>query len=101
MATPNRTIADRRRALRMIANYPGGCSEYVLRMHGFTVEFVFELVKDGFAAAERFLVGDQPIEVARIMITDVGRAVLEGHKTKARKAAPGPQARQRKAKRHA
>ena len=74
MAAPNRTIADR--ALGMIANYPDGCSEYILRVHGFTVQFVFELVKDGFATAERRHLYGQPIELANIMITDVGRTVL-------------------------
>jgi hypothetical protein len=51
-------------------------------MHGFTVEFVFELVKNGLATAERLLIGDRPIELARIMITDAGRAALEGRKAK-------------------
>jgi hypothetical protein len=71
---------DRRRALELLAASPNGCTEAVMRAHGFTVEQMVELVRAGLASAtaERVVAGSRKIEVARVQITDAGRRVLAG-----------------------
>ena len=71
---------DRRRALELLASCPGGCTEAILVAHGFTVEQMAELVRDGLVTAQtaRIAAGSRTIEVARIRITDAGRRVLAG-----------------------
>ena len=46
--------------------------------HGFTVEFLVDMVRAGLATAqpERMRAGGHPIEVTRWRITDAGRRVL-------------------------
>jgi hypothetical protein len=70
---------DRRRALELLAGCgPEGCSEHVLRAHGFTTEQLVELVRAGLATAtpQRTRTGREVLEVATLRITDVGRRVL-------------------------
>jgi hypothetical protein len=58
---------------------PRGCTEAVMRLaHGFKAELLAGLVHDGLAsvAAETITAGDQPIEVARLRITEAGRRAL-------------------------
>jgi hypothetical protein len=43
--------ADQRRALRVLAGSPHGCTEAIMLAHGFTVETLGRLVLDGHATA--------------------------------------------------
>ena len=44
---------DRRRALRLLAGSPLGCTEAIMLAHGFTNEMLEALVRDGLATAEQ------------------------------------------------
>jgi hypothetical protein len=71
-----------RRALALLAGCGSeGCTEDVMRMHGFTTDQMSELVRAGFAArtTERVL-GEwrQVIEVKRLKITQAGERALGG-----------------------
>jgi hypothetical protein len=59
---------------------PAGCSEAVLAAHGFKVNQLVALVRDGLATAkiERMVAGGQPIEIAFVRITEAGQQVLSG-----------------------
>jgi hypothetical protein len=50
-----------------------------LLAHGFTIEMLIVLVRDGLAAAtpEILHAGRRPIEVVRVGITDAGRQALD------------------------
>ena len=68
----------RRRALAFLAGCPDGCMEGLLLANGFTVDLLVELVRAGLASAtpERVVSGRETIEVARVRITEKGRAML-------------------------
>jgi hypothetical protein len=70
--------ATRQRALELLASCPAGCSEAILAAHGFKVEQVVALVRDGLATAkiERMVAGGHPIEIVFVRITGAGRKVL-------------------------
>ena len=72
--------ADQRRALELLAGNPYGLTEAVLQAHGFTIELLIDLIRDGLASAvpERVRAGRQPIEVTRVRITEAGQQVLAG-----------------------
>jgi hypothetical protein len=74
-----RPDTSRRRALELLASCREGCTEAILLAHGFTVEQMVELVRDGLATAtsEQIRIGSREIEVARVKITEVGRQVLQ------------------------
>jgi hypothetical protein len=40
---------ERRRALELLAASPDGCSEAIILAHGFTVDFLVELIRTGMA----------------------------------------------------
>jgi hypothetical protein len=45
---------DQRRALRLLAGYsPLGVTETIMLAHGFTIEMLTALVRDGLATAEQ------------------------------------------------
>jgi hypothetical protein len=69
---------DRRRALELLAGSRDGCTEAILIAHGFGAPLMVELVRAGLATAtaERVVAGKQKIEVARVRITEAGRAAL-------------------------
>jgi hypothetical protein len=71
---------ERRRALRLLAGSPLGCTEAIMLAHGFTYTMLDTLVRDGLATAERreMQAGRQPIEVVWLTITDAGRLALAG-----------------------
>jgi hypothetical protein len=52
----------------------------VLAAHGFKVNQLVALVRDGLATAkiERMVAGGQPIEIAFVRITEAGQQVLSG-----------------------
>ena len=68
----------RRRALELVAASPDGCSEAIMLAHGFTVDFLVDLIRTGMATArtERVVAGGRAMEVARVRITEVGRRAL-------------------------
>ena len=71
---------DRRRALELLASCGvEGCSEAVMRAHGFTTEQLVELVRAGLASAtpQRVRAGRERMEVAMLRITEAGRRALE------------------------
>ena len=72
--------AEQRRALWLLAGSLHGCTEAILLAHGFTIEMLIVLVRDGFATATPEIVqaGRRPIEVVRVGITDAGRQALDG-----------------------
>jgi len=70
---------EQRRALAMIADGGlNGCTEGILRVHGFSIALLSRLVRDDLITitAERVRVGDQSIEVAKFRLTEAGRAAL-------------------------
>jgi len=71
-----------RRALALLAGCSsGGCTEHVMRMHGFTADQLAELVRVGFAATTtEHMIGEwrQPLEVKRLKITEAGDRALGG-----------------------
>jgi hypothetical protein len=79
MSKPTRkSNTERRRALKLLASNADGCTEAIMLAHGFTVEFLIDMVRAGLATAqpERMRAGGHPIEVTRWRITDAGRRVL-------------------------
>jgi len=71
---------DRIRALELLATSRDGCTEAMLRAHGFSVRQIFDLVRAGLATAhgQRVIVGGggRRIEAARVKITEAGRQAL-------------------------
>jgi hypothetical protein len=68
--------------LELLAASPDGCTEGIMRAHGFSIDFMVDLVRSGLATAtaEHVVSGSDTIEVARVRITDAGRRVLTGAK---------------------
>jgi hypothetical protein len=64
---------DHRRALELLASFPNGCAESVMRARGVAPKIISDLTKGGFAEAESPREGGQLI---RLKITDVGRLAL-------------------------
>ena len=72
---------EQRRALEMLADAGlRGCTGATLVGHGFDIDMIADLVKDGLATAHRetMRMGRRKIQVARIRITDAGRMAIEG-----------------------
>jgi hypothetical protein len=66
-----------RRALELLADCgPEGCSEHVLKAHGFTIEQLVALVRAGLASAtpQRTRAGPEILEVIVLRITAAGGA---------------------------
>jgi hypothetical protein len=55
-----------------------GCSEAIMLAHGFTVDFLVDLIRTGMATTrtERVVAGGRAMKVARVRITEVGRRAL-------------------------
>jgi hypothetical protein len=81
-AMPERHLhltAARRRALTILMDAPEGCTEATMMMHGFSLEFLADLVRDGLVdeTADRVQHIDQcETEVVRLSITDKGRLAI-------------------------
>src|SRR5262249_12338007 len=73
---------DRRRALELLAASRDGCTEAMLRAHGFSTAQMVDLVRARLATAhsQRVIVGGggRRIEAARVKITEAGRQALAG-----------------------
>jgi hypothetical protein len=70
---------ERRRMLRVLARCPDGCSEAVLMAYGFSIEFIANVVFDGFATAEPSTTraGGREAIVVWMQITEKGRRAIE------------------------
>jgi hypothetical protein len=66
--------------LELLASCRDGCTEAIMIAHGFSIEQMVELLNARLATAtaERVVAGGQPIEVARVRITEAGWRVLVG-----------------------
>jgi hypothetical protein len=71
--------ADERRLLELLVESPDGCTEALLRVHGFKLDEMVDVVNAGLATAiaERMLAGGKGVEVTRMRITHAGRVALE------------------------
>jgi hypothetical protein len=80
MPTSRKREADRRRALKLLAASPDGCTEAIMLAHGFTIDMLVDMTRAGFATAqaECTQAGGRAIEVTRMRITDAGRRALAG-----------------------
>jgi hypothetical protein len=60
--------ADRRRALKLLAASPDGCTEAIMLAHGFTADMLADMIRAGLATAhaERMVAGGKSIEIARV-----------------------------------
>jgi hypothetical protein len=69
-----------RRALKLIAETPRGCSVPTLLAHGYGAEFIAALLKSGVAKTEvkSEIIGGYARQVRRLWITDAGRRLLVG-----------------------
>ena len=53
MSKPTRkSNTERRRALKLLASNADGCTEAIMLAHGFTVEFLVDMVRAGLATAQ-------------------------------------------------
>jgi hypothetical protein len=71
--------SEQRRALAMLAGSPGGCTELLLRAHGFRPDFVSQLVRTGLAAARPGLLrglGAQSTGIIVVTISAKGRKAI-------------------------
>jgi len=72
--------ADQRRALELLSDAGlNGCTGATLLSHGFSIEMLADLIRDGLATAHReplMSAGQRQIDVARVRITDAGRRAL-------------------------
>jgi len=68
----------RRRALTILIDAPEGCTVEGMIAHGFAVEFLAELLRDGLVNDTFDLVpiGEEKMQVVRLKITDKGRLAI-------------------------
>jgi DNA-binding protein len=73
-----RAKPDRQRMLEVLASCRDGCTEAILRAHGFSVSQMVEIINAGLATAtaERVVAGKREMEIARVRITAAGRKAL-------------------------
>jgi hypothetical protein len=72
-------MSQRGRLLALLAESAEGCTEDLLRAHGFKLDDMVDVVNAGLATAtaERTVAGGKSVEVSRMRITDAGRVALE------------------------
>jgi hypothetical protein len=71
---------EQRQALTMLLEAgPNGYTDATLLAHGFKIELLIGLARDGFTATafERVTEGRLTVDVARIKITDAGRRAIQ------------------------
>jgi hypothetical protein len=71
---------DQRRALRLLADSPDGCTMAIMRAGGIKTVMLNGLVREGLATTtpRNVRAGKRSTEVVRMMITDAGRLALAG-----------------------
>ena len=62
------------RTLRLLAQYPSGCTEPVILAHGFTLDRIANLVFRGFAKREvnNVTIGGRQVKIVRMQVTAAG-----------------------------
>jgi hypothetical protein len=62
------------RALRLLAQYPSGCTESVILAHGFKLDRLANLVFRGFVKREvsNVTIGGRQVKIVRMLITVTG-----------------------------
>jgi hypothetical protein len=80
MSVQRSISAEQRRALRLLAGSPHGCTEAIMLAHGFKAELLALLVRNGLATTQpgTMRAGGRQIKVVWVMITDVGQRALAG-----------------------
>jgi hypothetical protein len=70
--------AEHRRALRLLADVPHGCTISIMLAHGFSNAMLDKLVRDGLATVQpgTMRAGTRRITVVWMTITDIGRGAL-------------------------
>jgi hypothetical protein len=73
-------VIGQREALNLIARSTHGYRESILLAHGFPIEMLRRLMRDGLVIAERepAYLSRRAIVVTRVRITDAGRRALVG-----------------------
>jgi hypothetical protein len=64
---------EHRRALRILARNPNGCTEALMLAYRFTEEMLVELAVDGLLTVQQERVVGRPEMVVRMQITAAGR----------------------------
>jgi hypothetical protein len=66
------------RALRLLAQYPSGCTEPVILAHGLELDQIANLVFRGFAKREvsNVAIGGRQVKIVRMQITATGRNAI-------------------------
>jgi hypothetical protein len=74
-----RLTAARRRALTILIAAPEGCTEATMTAHGFSLEFLADLARDGLVneTVDRVRKGKREIDVVRLSITAEGRRAID------------------------
>jgi hypothetical protein len=69
---------EQRRALRLLARSPNGCTEAILLAHGFELAMLGKLAFDGFANVEAHetMAGSRRMKVYWLQITEAGRQAI-------------------------
>jgi acyl-coenzyme A thioesterase PaaI-like protein len=62
----------------LLAASPDGCTEAIMLTHGFTADFLVNLIRAGMATTwtERVVAGGRAMEVVSVRITEDGRRAL-------------------------
>jgi hypothetical protein len=78
MSACSRISNDQRRALRVLAGGPHGCTEASMLAHGFKAELLAALLRDGLATTQPGTIraGRRQVKVVWVMITDAGHRAL-------------------------
>jgi hypothetical protein len=71
--------ADQRQALELLASCRDGCTQAIMRAHGFTLPQMVALIRAGLASAtsQRIVAGARTTEVITLRITETGRQALD------------------------
>jgi hypothetical protein len=71
---------EERRALRLLARYPSGCTEPVILAHGFGLDQIADLVFRGLAKREvrNVAANGRQVKVVRMQITAAGLNAIDG-----------------------
>jgi hypothetical protein len=69
---------EQRRALRLLASIPNGCTETLMLARGFELSMLRKLLRDGLAAAEPYntLAGGKHVRMTLMRITEAGRKAI-------------------------
>jgi hypothetical protein len=80
MSACSRISNDQRRALRLLAGGPHGCTEAIMLAHGFKPDLLAALVRDGLATTQPGTIraGRRQLDVVWVMITDADHHVIIG-----------------------